>query len=257
MPAAGYREYLAGPRLGAVQCFWTSSMPKPTGALAHRVLPDGCMDLLFDFAPDAPLPVRIVGTMTRALVVESRGVSDFLGIRFRPGGLPALVRMDAAELRDGDADPACFGGRFALDLWHRLAEAAPPARPAILCETLPAATPDPLVAWCASRIEARCGQLAIAALADESGAGARRIERSFARQVGIAPKQLARITRFRGLIAAAEAGEGSWADLAARFGYADQPHMVREFRALAGLSPTEFLAGRPVGNLQDAARRAA
>ncbi|MND04861.1 Helix-turn-helix domain protein [compost metagenome] len=56
---------------------------------------------------------------------------------------------------------------------------------------------------------------------------------------------MARIARFHAVVAAtAGAGSVDWADLAARFGYADQPHLVREFRRLSGVSPTQFLARR-------------
>jgi AraC-like DNA-binding protein len=257
--AAAYRE--TGPPPGfaqAVECFWSSEAPAPGAPQRHHVLPDGCMDILFDFRAEMREPVTIVGTMSRALVVETGGATDLFGIRFRPGGLPALLRLDAAELRDASLDLAAIAGPLARELWERLAEASPSARPGIAARALPPSPVDRLVAHCAARIAASAGTLPIAELERSTGAGARRIERAFARHVGVGPKVFARIARFRALVAAAQAGEGGWADLAAAAGYADQPHMTREFRHLSGLSPGEWLASAAaVGFVQDAGRAAA
>ena len=215
------------------------------------------MDILFDFRAEARPPVTIVGTMSRALVVETAGATDLFGIRFRAGALPAFLGLDAALLRDGSAEPGCFGDRLARLHWERLAAADPERRPALVREWLRPVPADPLVAWCLARIEAAGGALAIASLEAGSGACARRIERSFARHVGIGPKLFARVARFRRLVAAAASGEPRWAELAAACDYADQPHMVREFRAFAGVSPTGYFAARAVGFVQDGGDAAA
>jgi AraC-like DNA-binding protein len=249
-----YRDYAPGPALAAtVECFWSSKGAARSGPSEHRVLPDGCMDILFDFRAEVRPPVTLVGTMSRALVVEGGGATDLFGIRFRPGALPAWLGLDAAELRDASAELACFATAFARDLWQRLGDAPAEARPAIVRKALPATPVDPLIAWCTHRIEAAGGALAIASLA-RSGVGARQIERSFQRRVGLSPKAFARVTRFRRLVAAAGSGRQGWADLAAACGFADQAHMVREFRALAGVTPTEHFGGRNVGNVQDGPR---
>ena len=259
MGPAGYREYAPGVALAAaVECFWSSRAPASAPPRSHLVLPDGCMDIIFDFRPEACEPVTVIGTMSRALPIESPGATDLFAIRFRAGGLPALLGLDAAELRDASADLGAFDGPMARELWQRLVEAPEAARPSILARTLVPPAVDPLVAHCTARIQAARGKLAIASLERETGANGRRIERSFARWVGVGPKTYARVVRFRALVAAAQAGQGSWADLAARFGYADQPHMVREFRAFAGVTPTEYCGGSPaVGFVQDGVPAAA
>lgn len=64
----------------------------------------------------------------------------------------------------------------------------------------------------------------------------------FHEQVGMAPKRYARIVRLNALLK--EVSSSNWADLAARFGYYDQPHFVREFREFSGTTPTGFLRAR-------------
>jgi AraC-like DNA-binding protein len=50
--------------------------------------------------------------------------------------------------------------------------------------------------------------------------------------------------RFNRALALARRG-GGWADIAAECGYANQAHLIREFREFAGRPPASLLAGRP------------
>ncbi|HEX4737253.1 MAG TPA: helix-turn-helix domain-containing protein [Allosphingosinicella sp.] len=256
-----YREYSPGPTLAqTVECYWSSAAMAPAGgSILHRVLPDGCMDLLFDFAAAGGNRTTIVGTMTRPLLVTSAGATDLFGIRFRPGGIICFLPLDATELTDDRADLSVVAGRLAGELWDRLAEAAPDRRAAVAEAALLARLPasgliDPYVLHCVARLEATRGALPIARLEASTGLSGRQIERKFARHVGLSPKTFARVIRFRSLLSAAWApGPRDWAGLAVDAGYADQPHLVREFRSLAGLSPTAYFAAREddVGFVQD------
>ncbi len=63
----------------------------------------------------------------------------------------------------------------------------------------------------------------------------------FQEEIGVSPKQLARMLRFNRLLAlAAHSSTPDWADLAAECGYADQAHMTREFTDFAGTTPTRW-----------------
>ena len=71
------------------------------------------------------------------------------------------------------------------------------------------------------------------------------LERSFTRHVGVGPKLLARQTRVSALAAEAMTQQRpGWAWLAAKYGYADQAHLARDFRELTGLTPSGLAAGR-------------
>jgi AraC-like DNA-binding protein len=256
-----YREYAPGRTLTqAVECYWSSAAAAPAGgSILHRVLPDGCMDLLFDFAAAGGERATIVGTMTRPLLVTSAGATDLFGIRFRPGGLIAFLPLAAAELTDDRVDLSAVAGRLAGELWDRLAGAAPDRRAAVAEAALLARLPasgliDPYIHHCVARLETTRGALPIARLEASTGLSGRQIERKFAHHIGVAPKTFARIVRFRSLLSTVWAtGPSDWAGLAAEAGYADQPHLVREFRNFAGLSPTAYFAPREedVGFVQD------
>ena len=252
----GYREHAPPVALRPfVDCFWTREpgpRESPGTAVVHRVLPDGSIDIVFEFAPagGAPESIRAVGTMTRPLVVNAVTDDSFVGVRFRPARATAFLRLPASELTDL---------RVALDdLWSdaaavrdRFATAAgAPARVAALEQVLMArlahgANVDHRdVDEAVRRIIESGGSLGITKLAPSLGVTRQHLARRFADLVGVSPKTFARIVRVRRVIAAARAtprGDGpNWSSLALDAGYYDQAHLIDEFRELTGLAPTAW-----------------
>ena len=81
----------------------------------------------------------------------------------------------------------------------------------------------------------------VASVARAAGMSARQLERRFQREVGLPPKLFARIARLQRALAWRQSRPGAtWSRVAAAAGYADQMHLVRDFRALAGDAPTRF-----------------
>jgi AraC-like DNA-binding protein len=81
------------------------------------------------------------------------------------------------------------------------------------------------------------------------GVGERRLQRAFDRTVGLGPKAFARVMRMRAVAGRIEAAVTTgrsiaWTSLAFDAGYADQSHMIREFAALAGVTPSGYAAER-------------
>jgi AraC-like DNA-binding protein len=77
------------------------------------------------------------------------------------------------------------------------------------------------------------------------GLSNRHLIKQFRATVGLAPKFYGRIARFQRVIEACrDIDEVPWAAVAAHFGYADQSHLIREFRRLAMVTPEEFIARR-------------
>jgi AraC-like DNA-binding protein len=158
---------------------------------------------------------------------------------------PQLTELDVPELAALPArlaDCPDWPRRFALldDALLRRLEAC-------------AARPDPEVAWAWRRLRRSAGRVGVQELAADTGWSRRHLLTRFRAQVGLGPKTAARVLRFhhaaRLLAPASVYGDdpadaaGSISDVAASCGYADHAHLVREFRALGGCTPTEFLAG--------------
>ncbi|GAB2796946.1 helix-turn-helix transcriptional regulator [Streptomyces chlorus] len=212
---------------------WTNT---PTGTGAGRVLPDGCMDLLWH---DGRL--LVAGPDTHAHLTEGSASSPWAGIRFHPGTAPALLGVPAHELRDRRPD--------LTDLWPaaevrrataRVNAAADPARgleDLALRRAAEAATPpDPVLRRVVAALDA--GR-PVAGTADELGLSARQLHRRSLTAFGYGPKTLARILRLHRALAR----KGTpYAETATRTGYADQAHLTREVRDLTGLPLGELLA---------------
>ena len=261
--APRYAELAPGPELAPwVACYW-SIRADSADAVAHRVLPDGCADLIVG-VPDHPQPV-VVGTMLRALLVPLRGRIDMFGVRFRPGAALRFVGTRLDELTDR---------RVALDdVWGAGADAAGEcmepatleARAAkaerLLSERLHSGSrthADEAIAARAVALFRRArGGVGVREVSRALGVGERRLERLFDRHVGVGPKALGRVMRFRRAVREVERARGnptrlSWPAIAFAAGYADQPHLIREFKALAGVSPARYAAEQGVvGFVQD------
>lgn len=213
---------------------WTNT--NATGATALPVLPDGCMDLLWSEGR-----LLVAGPDTRAYMADGAVGRRWVGIRFAPGTAPALLGVPAHELRDRRVDLA--------DLWsaataRRLAEHVGAARdqPAAL-EAIAlrraheAEPPDPVVRRIVGALDAGWS---VAATADAAGLGARVLHRRSLAAFGYGPKTLARILRLQRALAVARSGV-PLADTAFRTGFADQAHLARDVRELAGMRLSELL----------------
>jgi AraC-like DNA-binding protein len=202
-----------------------------------RVLPDGCMDLLWSEGT-----LLVAGPDTRAHVTGGP-TTAWAGVRFFPGTAPALLGVPAHELRDrrvplADLWPAPLVRR----LTGRVNAAGDPATGLEdlalrrVAET-GADAPDPLLRHLVTGLGA--GR-PVGAVAGELGLGARQVHRRALTAFGYGPKTLARVLRLQRALALARSGV-PLAATAARAGFADQAHLTRDVKELTGLTPSELL----------------
>lgn len=103
--------------------------------------------------------------------------------------------------------------------------------------------PSPQVAWAWRRLDATGGRLPISRLADEVGWSHKHLITRFKQQIGLPPKTTARLIRLDAVWRRlASRQPARWDAIAADSGYADQAHLIREFRQFAGASPTALVA---------------
>jgi AraC-like DNA-binding protein len=101
--------------------------------------------------------------------------------------------------------------------------------------------PTPAMAWALSRLWATEGRERVESLAAQLGCSRRYLHARFREQVGLPPKSVARLIRFGAVRRRIEHAPGRWADVAHECGYADQSHLNRDFRELAGTTPSDFV----------------
>jgi AraC-like DNA-binding protein len=190
---------------------------------AQRIVPDGRPELIINLGhpfeslqngtwrrqPEAFL----VGQLTGPMHIRPAGPAKIMGIRFRPEGLGALLRLPIHELT---------GREIPLSDLPRLAQTG---------------EPDALIREAVRLIEAGCD---IARIARRLGLSTRHFERRFKNAVGLSPKLFSRIQRFQRVFHQIEAGR-SWVEAALACGYYDQAHLVRDFRDFSGEPPAALL----------------
>lgn len=237
-----------------VDCYWalTAEQAPPWKS---RILPDGSNDVILDLSAE-PRPF-VVGVMRRADVVPLAGHVDFLGVRFRPGGALPFLRVPLHELSDRHVPLDALWGTGAGSLADAVAAAPLGERVAVLERMLlanraPAPAGDDLIQRAVTLMRRTRGGIGVRAAAQALGVGERRLERAFDVAIGLSPKRFARVVRFLGAVR--EIGRRALLPgtaLALDAGYADQPHFIREFRRLAGVTPAQYAAERRVGIVQD------
>jgi transcriptional regulator GlxA family with amidase domain len=79
----------------------------------------------------------------------------------------------------------------------------------------------------------------------------------FGGQVGVTPKEFARLIRLQATLRAIDAGNSNISEVAADGGFADQSHATRELRRVTGLAPAKLRAALRRNREGDAAVRLA
>jgi AraC-like DNA-binding protein len=225
------REFAPSPRLAPwVEAFWMRDAFAAEAAVTQRVLPDGCADVVF--AEGAALAV---GAMTAPLVLTETRAPAMLGVRFRPGR--ALLGVPLSEITDQ---------RVPLDelreLGARVGDAATVERQLEIVESMLLRRAGDADARIDRAVSLLARGISIERVATELGVTRQHLRRRFLERVGVGPKTFARVARFRRVLDAARLGRRpEWAGIAAELGYADQSHLIAEFREFSGSTPVPFL----------------
>ena len=217
-PGVRYREWRPHPSLSPwVAVHWRVEADV---AFDLRIPPDGCMDVI---------GADVIGSFSTFGMAHLPAGSVSHGIRFHPGGFPALFRVPASDLIDMRV-PMCDVARGVRSLEDLAVDAHPP---------------DPLVpaVWVGSDIRA---------VSRDCGYSQRQLRRRVFAATGHGPKRLMRIARMQRLLLDGR-GE-SWARSAVEHGYYDEAHMANDVRELVGATPHALLQ-RPF--LPSPVRRAA
>jgi len=182
------------------------------------------------------------------------GVVSF-AVFFTPTGFSRLFGVPVNEMSHRNHDAAMLPGKIRA-LRDRLGACATfELRVQVMEEVLLAlaarARERTLMARVADHVFARLGVVrSVERLAADAGLGIRQFQRLFIREIGIAPRLYARVTRFQNALDFKIAAPGrSWLEIAHRLNYHDQMHMIRDFLSLGGDTPRQLLAqigdGRP------------
>jgi len=237
-----YRELTPPPELrGHLTCMWMQVTDEH--AIDHAVVPDACADIV----SIGGAPPVLVGPATCTVPVRIPPRRVIVGARFRPGSAAAALGIPMHELVDREV--------MLGEIWrdtHRVADGVAEgsalqrirALEADLTRRLAHRPSDGFARRAVDWLAAHPGRH-VAELAAAIGIGDRQLRRRLRTATGYAPKLLHRILRFQRLLVELHDDTASTTPglaLAARqAGYLDQPHMTREVRELAGVTPRSLL----------------
>ncbi len=253
------------PLQGAVESVFCLESYEPEHR-TERLVPSGRTHLVIelDGAPRAVLdpetkaPVRefrgawFSGAHSERLSISATAPGFRLAaVQFAPGEALAFTHTPLGALANRVVDAAEIFGDSVTGLRARLVaepdpEAVVGALVGWLAERYDAAhEPPPIVRLALERLRDSPGEVAFTALVEQDGSVSyKRFVELFTRHAGLTPKLMQRVLRFVPILERVAAQERvDWAGLAAELGYADQAHLIREFRAFSGYRPRTFFEG--------------
>jgi AraC-like DNA-binding protein len=259
VPGPGLRPFVGG---------YSGFLQAGVAPMRHRGLPSPFLTVIFTlneplFLAAHPDPLQpadsyqtlVSGLHTMPALIVHQGWQSGIQLDLNPLGARTLLGVPAGELAGLTIHGGALFGPLASEIQDRLRCAAGwSERFAVLDDALltrvqaaadrSAVSAEVRHAW--ATLLRTGGTCNVGGLAAQTGWSERHLRNRFVAEVGLAPKAAGRVIRFhrakRELARRAAAGRRlELAELAATCGYFDQAHLDREFRVIAGCSPTKWL----------------
>ncbi|PAU93269.1 hypothetical protein CK503_12660 [Aliifodinibius salipaludis] len=252
---SGYQELVPGKALQyIVDCYWISDSKSKQSL---HILPDGCTDLIFNFgsatsaeekeASLARESISAVGMMTKYRKVVVTTGTRLVGIRYKAGAMSPLTSVPLHKFKDINIDArGIFPGLNESD-WERMISLKSEKQVTSKLDQLlyemksnSDESIDPIAAS-VQQIRKHKGNITIEDLTDDYGISKRQLERRFRSAVEVSMKSYARIVRFlhtKSLIK--ENPRESLLNIAFDNGYFNHAHLTRDFKKMAGSTPSEM-----------------
>jgi len=227
----------------------------------HSGLPSRYIDLIVSLArpieiarmPGAQAPgsyrAFVSGLQQAPALVRMGGELDCLHIFLKPGAARALLGVSGREVASRVVNLAEIDGAMCNELLERLSGADTwlerfAAVDRVFLRRLRPVTMPGAMTWAWRSLAISHGRMLVHELARDIGFSRRHFGERFTSEFGIAPKAAARVFRFERACRLFLRSPRRIADVAMASGFHDQAHMVREWHALAGSTPREWILGQ-------------
>lgn len=255
-----YQTFQPHPELEAfIKCYWTLEVPAEPAATKQRILPDGCIEMIFILGDDVKrytsgeeyiLQPRamLLGQISEPFFVEPTGAVSSFAIRFYPYSFANFTTTPVKELANKETPIGLlFEEKLAAGLEHAIVNAADTQerikimdnfflqqlKEEIVIDSILKSTIDTLLS--------AGGSATTSALLKGEVSKRRQLERKFSKQVGLSPKQLGRIIRLQtALKILLNQPDESLTSIAYESQYYDQSHFIKDFKEFTGVNPKEF-----------------
>jgi AraC-like DNA-binding protein len=243
-----------------VKCFWTLEDDGNAKPVRQRVLPDGCMEMIFHYGDlyqqyfeDGSSIIQprsfLFGQITSYIEIAPTGITGLVAARFLPDGLTPFLEIPVSSLENKAVNIIDVFGEKGKLLEEKVIAAANNSERIKLIETfLLSRLVDPqiintIIKNCVDIIFQSQGQLGVVELAGKMKLSRRNMERKFVSAIGMSPKQLSRVVRLQATLKILEQRNfSSLTSLAYESGYYDQAHFIKDFKEFTGMSPKLFFS---------------
>ncbi len=252
-----------------IECFWFLELAPTAEPQLDHVLPDGRAEMIFHYGKPPLLQdsqghfveqgrALFAGQLEASIVLKTHAAASMLSVRFRPAGVSQFFGFPQSELTGRVTELSSVAGHLTRDLIEQVLGDAQNNDQRIkylvsFFEKRLGYRPLFDLAPLINEIEERGGHTRAAELAARHGLSRRQLERLFKHQVGVSPKTFCKVVRFQRFLSALKQPGVRLLDAGLDCGYYDQSHLIREFKAFAGVAPlahrgratkiTAFLAG--------------
>ena len=234
------------PLHGIVSDFYQFDSSSPTGEIC--VIPDGCIDLLFRY-DETGVTKTLEGYHLKKVIIPIRQMGSAFGVRFVPGGLSNIVKVQTSELIGEQVPLTDLLKRDALldqmeDL-HDFNRRVDTISGYLFNKIQKSYGPTDLVRYCTEKIISSQGTVLIGDLSMETGYTIRYLRNLYHQHVGVSPKELCEIVQFQASFSQfshlhQENKAISLSDFAVQAGYYDQSHMNKCYHKMVGNLPQKF-----------------
>lgn len=255
-----YQTFEPAPDLSpVVKLYWTLKVPAEMAGQKQRVVPDGCLEMVFILGDDIKRHTldgkttvqpraMVLGQITEPFFVEPTGAINSFAVRFFPHSFSCFIKTPIKELTDKETPLAELLGELAA---HTLEQAIIRAKSTteridiaesfLRSQLHNQATIDELVKTTVDTMLTSKGGLSVKKALQSDNTKRRQLERYFARQVGVSPKQLSKVIRLQtALKAMLNDDTKKLTSVAYESNYYDQAHFIKDFKEFTGITPQEF-----------------
>ena len=244
-----------------VKCFWSLEAPASPQSEKQRIVPDGCMEMIFhygdlyqQFYEDGRNIIQprcfVFGQITSPLEIAPTGVSGIIAARFHPDGFIPFTSLPIQQMENKAVPLKDLFGDDTDDFEKRVcAASSSEERIKYISDFLIARLQTIEAAHRITKTSIETllqskGQINLDELAGQLQVNRRQLERKFSAAIGLSPKQFSKVIRLQATLKMLEQKKfTSLTSLAYENGYYDQAHFIKDFKEFTGVSPKEFYAG--------------
>ncbi|HGY54800.1 MAG TPA: AraC family transcriptional regulator [Caldithrix abyssi] len=256
-----YQTFQPHPDLKSfVDCYWTLEISAKNDAGKQRIIPDGCIEMAFILGDDIKrytsknefiLQPRamVLGQTIEPFYIEPTGYVYTFAIRFYPYGFANFVTIPLKNLVNKETPiKLLFGDKIAKELEQDIIQAKDTKQRVEIIENFlfeqlkDTSTIEKIVKSTVDILFLTKGNISITNALKEDLSARRQLERKFKKQIGISPKQLAKVIRLQTALKLLLSKQAeSFTKIAYESDYYDQAHFIKDFKEFTGTTPKKFL----------------